>query len=480
MWPNLRRPPPPKPGALRRRLYRRLGAALIVLLGLLGTLAWRYANTASERAFDHLLSASALTLAEGFRLEGNALRADVPPSAFAMLARLTDDRVFYRLLDDDGRTITGYPDLLPPPAPDARQDASEPQFVTTTYKDVPIRLVAVRRLLTQGERPRWAVTLVAQTLVQRQAQALEMGGYAVLGLLVLAAAAAAMIGLAVTEALRPIVDLKQVIADRDPRDFTPLRQPVPEEIQPLQRALNSLLARFESSLTETRNFLADATHQVRTPLASVITQTEVALRDATPAQQEQLQRILRNARSAARIADQLLTDATIGNRLELSPRTPLALARLCADVINDRLGGAGDTSLRLFIADDTSATAEVLGDRGALADALRNLIDNALKFGPATGPVEIILHSDASYLSVTVRDYGPGIAPEDRPRVLRRFERGSSRLPADRLGGSGLGLAIVQRVVRGHGGQIDLLNADGGGLAVTLRFPHLSEGETQK
>lgn len=467
MWPKWRRSV--KPGSLRRRLYRRVGAAFAVLLVLLGTLALRYADTASERAFDHLLSAAALTLAGSLRLEGEAIRADIPAAAFAMLAQAPDDRVFYRLIGDDGRTLTGYPDLPVPTA--VGRDPAAAQFASLTYKGWPVRLVAIRRLLTVGEKPRWATVLVAQTLEQRRAFAWEMGGYAVLGLVLLAGVAAGILALAVREALRPVAGLKEVLADRDPSDFTPLRQPVPEEIQPLQWALNNLLARFEASLTDTRSFLADATHQVRTPLASVIAQTEITLRDASDAQREQLQRILRNARAAARIANQLLADATISNRLELAPRGPVVLARLCADVLNDRAAATEATALRLYVADDASADAAIIGDSDALADALRNLIDNALKYGPPEGPVDITVQAAAGAVSITVRDYGPGLAPEDRPRVLRRFERGSRRLPADRMGGSGLGLAIVQRVVKAHRGEIYLADGKGGGLSITLRFP---------
>lgn len=473
MWPKSP-PVDSRPGSLRRRLYRRVGAALAVVLVALGTLALRYADTASDRAFDHLLAASALTLAESLRLEGEAIRADIPAAAFAMLAQAPDDRVFYRLIGDDGRTITGYPDLpVPPPA---ARDPAVPQATDLAYKGLNLRAVAIRQLLTVGERPRWATVVVAQTQDQRAAFAWEMGGYAVLGLLVLAAAAAGMIALAIREALRPIDGLKQVLAERDPQDFTPLRQAVPEEIQPLHWALNTLLARFEASLTDTRSFLADATHQLRTPLASVIAQTEVTLRDASPAQRDPLLRILRNARASARIANQLLSDATISNRLELAPRALVPLARLAADIVNDRIAGAAAAVLRLYVSDDASAEACVLGDSDALADALRNLIDNALKYGPPQGPVAVTVTADTARVALTVRDHGPGLAPEDRSRVLRRFERGSRRLPADRMGGSGLGLAIVQRVVKAHHGDILLTDAPGGGLSVTISFPLAEAG----
>lgn len=465
-------PHPADTGSLRRRLYGRIGFGLLAIFALLTSLILRYADTASERAYDQVLSASALTLSESLRLENGVLRTDVPAAAFAMLARMADDRVFYRLIDDDGRTITGYDDL-PTPALIGSEE-SGPHFLSTRYKDVAVRVVAVRRLLTQGERPRWATTLVAQSLNERQALARDMGGYAVIGLLILAATAGGLVVLAITAALRPVAGLKQVIAGRGAQDFTPLRQPVPEEIQPLQSALNQLLARFESSLTDTRTLLADASHQLKTPLSSLIAQAEMALRDAGPDQREQMGRILRNARSAARIANQILTDATVSNRLELAPRAAVPLARLCADVINDRLGG-DDVALRLFVQDDDAATACIAGDHHALADALRNLIDNALKYGPPAGPVDITLACHHDHVSLSVRDRGPGLAPADRPRVLRRFERGSDRLPADRLGGSGLGLAIVQRVVTGHEGHLTLDDAPGGGLLVTVTFPRQAE-----
>jgi len=468
-------PPPADRGSLRRRLYGRIGFGLLAIFALLTSLILRYADTASERAYDQILSASALTLADSLRLDNGVLRTDMPATAFAMLARMAEDRVFYRLIDDDGRTITGYADLPIPPS--TNNDDGAPTFLSTRYKDVAVRVVAVRRLLTQGERPRWATTLVAQSINERQALARDMGGYAVIGLLILAATAGGLVVLAITAALRPVTGLKQMIAGRGAQDFTPLSHPVPDEIQPLQTALNQLLARFESSLTDTRALLADASHQLKTPLSSLIAQAEMAVRDAGPQQQEQMGRILRNARSAARIANQILTDATVSNRLELAPRTPVLLARLCADVINDRLSG-DHVALRLFIADDAAAEACIAGDHHALADALGNLIDNALKYGPPAGPVDITLACVGQDIHLSVRDHGPGLAATDHSRVLRRFERGSMRLPADRMAGSGLGLAIVQRVVIGHQGEMQLTDAPGGGLLVMLSFPRQIEARS--
>ncbi|MDQ0468375.1 sensor histidine kinase [Labrys wisconsinensis] len=451
--------------SIRRRLLLRIGGTLVVLLAVIAFGFARYAEEAARRSFDQLLSASALTIAGSMRLDGGGLTADVPTAAFAMLAAARDDRVFYRLLDDDGRTVTGYADLpFVQPGPDRDQ-----AFYDADYRGFAVRTVAVRRLLTSGVRARWGTVLVAQTTGARDRLTSELSDRTLLALLAMAAVAAMLILLGVADTLKPVVALKSRIEGRDPTDFSPIADLVPDEVEPLKAALNALLTRFKTSLDETRSFLADAAHQLRTPLASLMGQTELALREAgSGAMAERLGRIDRNVRLAARIVDQLLSDASVSNRLESTPKEPVDLVHLAAEVINDLVGGAGAHAIRLYVEDDV-VDPMVRADAGSLAEALRNLIDNAMKYAPPAAPIDVSIAGAAGDgLVLTVADRGPGIRAADRPRVLGRFERGdAARAPV----GSGLGLAIVARVVAAHGGQLALRDRAGGGLAaeITLR-----------
>lgn len=456
--------------SIRRRLLFRIGGTLLVVLVAVAFGFARYADEAAERSYDQLLSASALAIAGSTRLDGGVLTADVPTAAFSMLAAARDDRVFYRLLDDDGRTVTGYPDL---PLSRKHEVEADQEFYDAVYRGFRVRVVAVKRLLTSGVRARWATVLVAQTTGARDRLASEIIDRTLYALLAVAGVAALLIAHGVSDTLKPVVALKSRIEGRNPTDFEPITDPVPDEVEPLKRALNALLRRFEGSLNQTRFFLADTAHQLRTPLASLMSQTELGLRETEHGPTaERLGRIDRNARLAARIVDQLLADASVSNRLEYAPRAPVGLARLAAEVINDFAAGADDRSVRLYV-DDDAADVAVLGDAGSLAEALRNLIDNAMKYSPNRAAIDVsIALAEPFEAIIRVADRGPGIPAADRSKVLVRFERGSQGRSAI---GSGLGLAIVTRVVEAHQGHLRLRNRAGGGLVAEISLCRLGE-----
>lgn len=460
----------PRTYSIRRRLYLSLGATLAIVLVVLVYFFSRYAEEAAERSHDQLLAASALTMAGSMRLDGGRLSADMPFAAFAILASARGDRVFYRLIDDEEHTITGYPDL---PMPKTFGSGSDQQFYNTVMRGFSVRAVAMRRLLSSGERARWATILVAQTTATRDGLAAEIVQHALLALLVLAAIAATMLWITVTNTLRPISSLKAHIDMRASTDFRPLDLPLPDEIRPLGQALDNLLQRFETSLKQTRMFLADAAHQLRTPLASVLNNAELSLKEDNPAlRAESLARVHRNARLAGRIADQLLAEATVSNRLELAPRQPVNPARMAMEIVNDFAGAPDRRIIRLHVADHAESL-EIPGDPGALGEALRNLIDNAIKYSPANGPVDVRIERGKETAAgptviVAVEDRGEGIPVADRQSVLQRFHRGTR---PQRAPGSGLGLSIVAQVVAGHGGRIALADRDGGGLRAEMQFP---------
>lgn len=450
--------------SIARRLAVWGGLSVAVFLGVMATIIFAFSERASDEAYDRLLLAAALSVADGVQIVDGEISADIPIAAFSMLAIEKEDRVFYRLHDDDDRTITGYPDFTPALSFPRGRDVT---FANDVFRSFPVRIAAARRLITVAGAPRWVTVVMAETLDSRAALAAEIRAYAMVPLVLVAVAAVVMIPFSIRQALKPVAALERDLTLREPADLGPVRMAsVPVEIAPLVVTLNHFVERLATTLGRNRAFLAEAAHQIRTPLASLRSMAEIAATETDPAAlADQVRRIHRNAVATARITNQLLADAGIANRLQLGRTEPVRLDQLLAATINDVLAYQAVTSIRLDIAEGAEGLV-VDGEPVALREAVRNLIDNAVAYGPAEGPVDVALVRDgAGRPVIEVADRGPGVPDADKARIFGRFERGG-------LGGSGLGLglAIVARVAEAHGALVVLADRPGGGLAARIVF----------
>jgi two-component system sensor histidine kinase TctE len=451
-----------RPWSLRRRLLLGLGGVLVVLgTGFFFVVA-DYAERAADRAYDRLLAAAALAIADTAHLDDGQVTVDLPYAALAILAMARRDRVFYRITAPKGALVTGYPDLA---ADLPAAGAAEPSYADARYRDAAVRLVSLGRLLAGSEAGGWVTIVVAQTREERDALAREIlvNAFAPIALTVLAGAL--LIWLGVGRALAPLAQLERLIRDRGPTDLALIDTPAPVEVAQLVGALNRFMTRLDASLRATRSFLADAAHQLRTPLASLRAQAELAADETDPvALRAQVAKIRRNAALTSQLTNQLLSDAMVTHRAMSGAREQVDLKALVREVAARAQAVAEEVPIRAdFSRLDGPAVVE--GDPVALREALTNLVDNAVKYGGAAGPVEIRLEDGAGTLRLEVLDRGPGIPLAERAAVLERFGRGST---AKGTIGSGLGLAIANAVAATHGGGLSLLDRPGGGLLVRL------------
>jgi two-component system OmpR family sensor kinase len=265
--------------------------------------------------------------------------------------------------------------------------------------------------------------------------------------------------------LAPLAALADSLARRAPTSLEPMPTlEAPDEVQPLVRSLNDLLARLGDAFDTQRRFAADAAHELRTPLTALTLQIQVARRAESPEERAvALDRLEQGVKRATRLVQQLLTMA----RLEpdaARPTTSFDLAAVAASVVEEKTPFAEQQRLSLALA---SAPVRLCGQEDALRILLANLVDNALRYTPPGGSVEVRVGPDGDQARIEVADSGPGIPEEERERVFDRFYRGR-QAPS---GGSGLGLAIVRQVVTLHGGSITLGKSPSGGLLVSARFP---------
>lgn len=265
--------------------------------------------------------------------------------------------------------------------------------------------------------------------------------------------------------LAPLAALAGSLARRAPTSLEPMPTlEAPEEVQPLVRSLNDLLARLGDAFDTQRRFAADAAHELRTPLTALTLQIQVARRAESPEERAvALDRLEQGVKRATRLVQQLLTMARLDPDAA-RPATAFDLAAVAASVVEEKTPFAEQQRLSLALA---SAPVKLCGQEDALRILLANLVDNALRYTPPGGSVEVRVGPDGDQALVEVADSGPGIPEEERERVFDRFYRGR-QAPS---GGSGLGLAIVRQVVTLHGGSITLGKSPSGGLLVSARFP---------
>jgi two-component system, OmpR family, sensor kinase len=309
---------------------------------------------------------------------------------------------------------------------------------------------------------------VAQAEDEREAIATKTALRTLFPFIVLIPVFGLMIWYAVGRGLRPLFAMSQAVAKRQPDALAPLSERnLPQELQPLAGSLNALLARLDSALGAQRRFTADAAHELRTPLAALKLQLDVARRaNDQPARVAAYDDLNAGVERASHLVDQLLTLARIEPEALATRAIDCDLAAIAKDAIVARGALAAEKHIDLGLARESRAP--VRGDPASLAILLSNLLDNALRYTPAGGKIDVAIDANDGRALLTVVDNGPGIPEEERERVFDRFFRGAD----NRELGSGLGLSIVKRIADAHHAAIELGTPEhGSGLLVTVRFP---------
>ncbi|ALG68928.1 ATP-binding protein [Beggiatoa leptomitoformis] len=273
--------------------------------------------------------------------------------------------------------------------------------------------------------------------------------------------------LSVGRSLEPLRQVQMEITQRDFTQLHPIKvQGIPQEIKPLLDALNNLFNRLNHAFENERRFTADAAHELRTPLAGIKTQIEVAQRSRDAVQREQaFQQALLGMDRASHLVTQLLALARMDAQ-DAQQTAPVDLVALCIDVLGDQIPAAHAKNIDLGL-EGGNQSATIEGNTDALYLLLRNLVDNAIRYTPINGIVTIEIKVTAQHIIICVIDNGIGIPPEQYERVFERFTRGNH---AD-IKGSGLGLSIVKRIAELHHATLSLSTADNHqGLKVCVSF----------
>lgn len=450
-------------GSMRGRLFLQLVAVAAILSMALFLLIQTVARQAAEGTQDDILAASAIAIADSLRAEGGAVTLELPYSALSMLGTLNQDRVFYRI-SAGGKTLTGYEDL---PPPSESLVPAQPAFSTYRYRGEEVRSVSVLRTVGVSDTIPTVVT-VAQTRLGLKAISRRITATATgigVGFFLLATALSLF---AANSALAPVRRLTGAVTRRGPSDLRPVSVETPAELVPLVQALNSFMARLRASLSRTEDFIAEAAHRVRTPLATVRAQAEVTYRKLRkPEHKQAIREMIRAIDESSRSAGQMLDHAMVTFRSDNLERNRLDLRDLVADTCN-RLAPTADLK-DMIITQELPETAVMFdGDAILLQAALQNVLDNAIKYGPEDSRISVSLTSGQDIV-LSVTDEGHGFGDADTSRLAERYIRGAN---TGNVVGSGLGLTIADEVARAHGGRLHLdRNKEGGGACVALVLP---------
>jgi two-component system sensor histidine kinase TctE len=449
-------------------LGRRLVIQLLLVAGLLAALLYlsirSVADTAVETSQDSILGAAAIAIAEELRGGDDGVAIDIPYTAFSMLGSIGEDRVFYRILVG-GETVTGYADL---PGPDVVPNGLTPIYYTRDYQGEEVRIAVVeRRVLVEGRSVDVRI-LVAQTRSAKDAIVALMANRAALLGLGFFGVAAVLSVLTARSVLQPVNRLAEAVGRRGPQDLRPVARPVPSELVPLVSSLNDFISRLSGALTRTETFIAEAAHHIRTPLATLRAQAEIALRKSGDDEARgSLRSMIRAVDDSARSAGQLLDHAAVVYRTDQRTDEALDLGAVARDMVAS-FGPAAELSDIDISSDIPEHPVSIVADRLLVESALRNLLDNAVKYSGPDGRIDVTVAVDGGQAVVRVADRGRGLKGAKTSELTARFRRGSN---VEDVVGSGLGLTIVREVARAQGGTFRIEDRTGGGTCAELSLP---------
>ena len=416
--------------------------------------------------YDRALLDTALDLGRNVRVSNDQLYLDLPQPVIEMLISGQQGRFYYRANGPGGEYITGDPDL--PAPPDAQQ--ARVTYYDALYRDQPIRAVALRVPVRPGSGRGAVLIQVAERTKLRADFARQIMLRMMIPQSVLVVLASLAVWFGVGLGLRALTAVRREIENRSHVDLSPLDETgAPAEILPLVRAMNDLLSRLSAALAAQQRFIADAAHQLRTPVAALKTQAELATRQVREGEAAAtLQQLHSAADHAARLVNQLLTLARAepGSHRSVM-RQPVDLIALAREVAGEWVPRALNRGIDLGL-DVDSASAEISADPFLIRELLNNLIDNALQYAPAGGHVTVRVRQQDGNTSLEVEDNGPGIPEAEREKVFGRFYR----IPGGSPEGCGLGLAIVREIAQGHNATVTVHPGAGGqGTRMVVTFP---------
>ncbi|MBP1859868.1 sensor histidine kinase [Rhizobium herbae] len=467
-----------------RQIEARSGRRLAVTLGLwtlpalivgMTSTLWFSATTINEladSAYDRSLAGAIRAIDANISTESGGVGVEQPYQLFKFFELTAQGAVYFNVTTDDGFVQIG--DVLLPPPPEL--SSGEINFSDDTYLGRTIRVGSLKRPLSPATPEGTQIIIqVAETKGSRTAFQNELISRAILRDIMVILALVLLLAAGAYAAVKPLNRLREAIDTRDPDDLTPVEvASLPLEVRPLVEAVNRLMQRNVEQADQQRRFLDDASHQLRTPMAIMRTQLDVALHQQNL---DDVRKTLLSSRSvldrSVRTTNQLLAlaRARTSQGYDAYPQELISLEETIADTV--RMLWSRIRSQRMdCVFEPAEVRVVVRANEGLLQEALVNILDNAVAYAPPSSLISIRLRVEGDWAFTEIIDEGPGMNDEEIAHAGSRFRRGSSKRSVD---GSGLGLAIALTVARAFGGTMTVCNRpDRSGLVVTISLPVIS------
>ena len=456
--------------SIRWTLLAFLLPALAVLMCGELWLSYRELRSAANAAYDRSLAGAIKGIDAGVSTASGGLAVELPYQMLEFFQLTANGKVFYRISTEDGLVTLGNADL---PAPKILLTPGVPHFYDAEYFLEPVRIGAYLRRLDKPLYGQDTQNVVIQVAESTQSRSTFVAGLLHQGVVLdvlLVFAIAALMTAAVVLALRPVLRVRAEVLERAQDDLAPMDPTgVPREIRPLVEAINHHLGQWVKLARTQAQFLEDASHQLRTPLAVLRTQVDYAMREPEPARvQDALQAMQGGIERSTRLVNQLLALARVNNLVTWAESTePLCLSSLVNDVARTMLSQARRKRQDFaFVAPVPEVYVE--GVEVLLREAVMNLVDNAIRYAPEDGHITLVVDVQDALARVSITDDGPGIPAAERPHVGERFRRGKAAM----AGGAGLGLAIAKAIMEQHRGELQMADDPAvPGLTIRLVLP---------
>lgn len=446
--------------SLKRQLLLWLLVPLLVIMPIAAAVQYWLALILAKQEMDQQLGDYAIAVARMLKVDGDQVRFDMTPQTERLLRTDQVDMEFYLVIGPDGKVLAGDTGLN---TFEEDISAGESRYVDRKISGRSLRML----LYGVACGPNTCQVRIAETLIKRNRLHLQALIATLLSIIALGLTTAGVVLVAVRHGLRPLQDLSAQLSVRTLDDLRPLDVPkIPREVLPLVTALNQLFNRLNEASRAQKSFLADAAHQLRTPLSALQTESELALLEPHPESlHPTLERLSRSANRASKLANQLLTIARADPSVQIiTDFAPVNLKEIGSWAANEWSHQAILAGVDLGFELDA---APVNGQIVLLQEMLSNLIHNSIEHAGKGSQVTVRTYTTGHTSILEVEDNGPGISEEDQERVLQRFFRGRDAKGS----GSGLGLAIVSEIARIHSARVNLVTpSNGKGLLIRISF----------
>jgi two-component system, OmpR family, sensor histidine kinase TctE len=454
---------------------------LLLLWPISLALTWLVAQGLANKPFDRAMVYNVQALAQQVKLGSDKrVQFNLPQPASELLRADETDLVYYQVRGANNEHLSGDRDVPMPPDDEDKGSSYEVHIRDDEMRGLEVRVAYTWiRLDADGKRP--ALVQVAETREKRSVLAAEIIKGVMLPQFALLPLAVLLVWLALVRGIKPLSELEERIRARKPDDLSPLDdKAVPMEVAPLVLSVNDLLERLKDSIVTQKRFLADAAHQLKTPLAGLRMQADLAQRSGSSEEdlKKSLQQIGRASVQATHTVNQLLSLARAEGGGASVPQQACDMVRLVSDVLQDSLPRAMDKGLDLGYegVDADTPGVKVMGNPILLKEMVRNLVENAINYTPSTAErpgvitVRVLVDPYSKALVLQVEDNGPGIPAPERDLVFQPFYRALGT----NVDGSGLGLPIVKEIAQQHGASISIdatfEHQTPPGACFTLRF----------